>query len=201
MVWKAEWVAVGISVLALAVAGGGTFYQQQQLNVAQQQWDNARGDVEAKARLSSYKDDQWRELPAGSNIPETELLAPVLLYAIVDLTNSGATPTAIKEVGVWKDTDVRLPISSYCSPEAGAEKRNIVSCKLPVKVPEFGSAKFYLPLTDRLKTDLQCNDYIRENGINVYIERIDGVTTTAQSKSTVAGAAYCPNFNPPEPKK
>lgn len=197
---KAEWVAVGVSVLALAVAGGGAYNQQQQLAVAQQQWADARGVIGAEAHLSTYGNEKWTPQSAGSNIPEKDLLAPVQLYAVVDVTNSGATATAIKEVGIWKGPEERLPLTADCPPVEGAESRSIVTCEFPVKIPEFGSTRFYIPLTSRLKTDLECNDFIEHNGINAYIERIDGTTTTAPSKATVGVAAYCQDFNPPEPK-
>jgi hypothetical protein len=194
--WKAEWVAIGISVAALLVSGGGIYYQQQELAVAQQQWADERGKIDADAHVSTYN-ERWTEKPAGSNIPESELVAPVELYIIIKVTNSGATPTAVKEVGIWKSGNEKLKVAAVLCDPADRTKPT-VSCNFPVRIPEFGNATFYLPLSQYLKTDLQCNEYVKDNGIRGYVERIDGDLTMAASDATVAAASYCP-FTPPKP--
>lgn len=193
MAWKPEWVAVGISILALAGTGGGIFYQHQQLAIAQEEWASARGTIEAAASLHTYN-GSWKEYPRNSNVPEAELNAPVELYALVEITNSGANATAIKSVGIQKSQTQKLQLGANCP----AEGINLSACPFPVKLPEFGKTTFYVPLSGLLRNELQCNEYVRDNGIVLYVERVDGDTVTARTDSTVSTAAYCQNFTPPQ---
>lgn len=193
---KAEWTAIAISVLALLGTGGGIYFQQQELAVLQQQWADERGKIDAVAHLTTYNDG-WKDKPAGSNIPESELAAPVELYSIIIVTNSGATPTAIKEVGIWKGPNEKLKVSSVLCEKQG-ENVQTVGCSFPVRIPEFGKATLYLPISKFLKTDFQCNNFLKESGIRAYVERIDGSVTTAPTNSTVSAASYCPDFTPPK---
>lgn len=193
---KSEWVAIGISGLAVVLTLVGNFVQQGQLTLAKQEWESTHGNITATAHVSTY-DEKWTKISPGTNIPETDLLAPVQLYAIVDVVSSGASATAIGEVGIWKDQSERLASEARCPPSS-VEVAKIEKCQFPVRIPEFGKTTFYIPLTSHLKTEMQCNDYIRDNGINIYVERIDGTVATAETDTTVGISAYCPVFNPPE---
>lgn len=70
-----------------------------------------------------------------------------------------------------------------------------MDCKLPRTLEPAQSVEFLLPLGGFLKSDFQCNEYLKQ-GIKLYVTALDGVSYEMDTGTAVASSSYCPTLTP-----
>lgn len=172
--------------------------QKASLQAAQAHWNEESAHFDVTSYLSIYDTNatKWYNPPPGTNISSDALTPPHELYALVTATNQGRFSGGIKEIGFYKDKGQQVPLSSINCFDS--TKPTTKDCPLPLEMGVAASMQFYLPIGEFIKTDFQCNDYLKQ-GIRFYVKALDGTSYDSDSHGAVSSSSYCPTVAPKQP--
>jgi hypothetical protein len=200
--------AVAISVIALAITGYSAYLQQGDqadnraaLTQVKNQFVASGPNYTVKADLEVWnsKTSKWRDSEKpGTVLPYEDVQPPNLLYINVFVTNTGRARGSITDVGVM--TDPRTPLTAtevYCIP-INSTKTRLESCNFPILLEEQKTIRFYVNVTDAVRTALTCNPYA-QNGITVFSRSSDEKLVQKNTEAGIAYSTYCVKL--PKPAK
>lgn len=185
--------SIVIAIIAIVVSVGSAFIQWQSLQAMEKQFE-AEGEVlELEPFVQIYRtageETNWEAMNRGKVVEYEDSLSPNSPYVRIEVTNSGRSPGSIRAVGI-KTGDpheaVALGTGLLCSEP---DNERLVDCQMPLALAPSAEEVVYLPLRELLD-QVTCNEYIRGNGIEVYLEGLNA-EYVASTGVGIAQAATC----------
>jgi hypothetical protein len=187
------WIAVVISLFAIAMSGFSLYLQYESNKVEKAQL----GAVDLEAHLKIFdgeKDgeegDSWGENLDKKVVSETDLIKKSL-FGILKVSNPGGSAIALSEVGVYLSPDTSHSAEALC---ISKDNNSLIDCEFPLKIDSLQTVSLYISMSKFINSEFQCNNYIEQNGIIIYARTMGNQDYKTSTNSSVGAASYCPDF-------